>query len=194
MFKEIKGYEGRYSISDKGEVFSFLTNKILKVNISKTGYGSVELYDKNHNSKRLLVHRLVAEAFIDNPKQLPFVNHKDENKMNNAVNNLEWCSAQYNMNYGAAPKQRRNSTRWFYNSEQLKNIARNNGKAVSKTVLQFTKEGALVGRYNSAKEASVKTGANHSHITECCNGKRYKTVNGFVWRYEGGNDLLVFQY
>ena len=136
-------------------MYSLRSEKYLKPNMSKSGYLSVELFDENGKSKRLLIHRLVAMAYIPNPENLPQVNHIDENPLNNAVSNLEWCTAKYNMNYG-------------------------NG---AKTVLQYSRNGEFIARYNSAAEASRKTGANHSHIIECCNGKRYKTVNNFIWKF-----------
>ena len=154
----------------------------------------VELVGDDGVSKRLLVHRLVAMAFIPNKDNLPQVNHKDENKGNNNVQNLEWCTARYNMTYGTGPTRRRKSTEWFYKSERLKNTSRENGKVVSRPVEQYDRSGNFIARYDSGKDASKATGFSHSHIMECCAGKRYKTVGGFVWRYERGNDLLVFQY
>ena len=149
--------------------------------MSKSGYLSVELFDENGKSKRLLIHRLVAMAYIPNPENLPQVNHIDENPLNNAVSNLEWCTAKYNMNYGNGAKTRHSKI--DYTTESRKTTARINGAKQSKTVLQYSRNGEFIARYNSAAEASRKTGANHSHIIECCNGKRYKTVNNFIWKF-----------
>ena len=159
--------------------------------MSKSGYLSVELFDENGKSKRLLIHRLVAMAYIPNPENLPQVNHIDENPLNNAVSNLEWCTAKYNMNYGNGAKTRHSKI--DYTTESRKTTARINGAKQSKTVLQYSRNGEFIARYNSAAEASRKMGANHSHILECCNGKRYKTVNDFIWKYERNDDLLVSQ-
>lgn len=87
-----------YKVNEKGEVYSIKTNKILK-QYKKKNYLGVCLY-KDNKRKFRLVHRLVANAFIDNPYNLPQINHKDENTMNNNVSNLEWCTAKYNSNYG----------------------------------------------------------------------------------------------
>ena len=156
------------------------------------GYLSVQLFDENGKSKRFLIHRLVAAAFVPNPENLPQVNHIDENPLNNAVSNLEWCTAKYNMNYGNGAKTRHSKI--DYTTENRKTTARINGSKRSKTVLQCSINGELIAKYNSAAEASRKTGANHSHIVECCNGKRYKTVNNFIWKYERNDDLLVSQF
>ena len=162
-------------------MYSLRSEKYLKQNTSKSGYLSVELFDENGKSKRLLIHRLVAMAYIPNPENLPQVNHIDENPLNNAVSNLEWCTAKYNMNYGNGAKTRHSKI--DYTTESRKTTARINGTKQSKTVLQYSRNGEFIARYNSAAEASRKTGANHSHIIECCNGKRYKTVNNFIWKF-----------
>ena len=102
IWKDIKGYENLYQVSNWGRVKSLQYNniKILKPrNIQ--GYQCVILYKYNLH-KEYKIHRLVAEAFIYNPYNLPQVNHKDENKANNKVHNLEWCTAKYNVNYGTA--------------------------------------------------------------------------------------------
>lgn len=107
MWKTIPGYDGRYEVSDKGKVRSHYGRsvRILKSmrNAGKgNGYEMVTLYDKSKRGKKVKVHRLVAEAFIPNPHALPVINHKDENKVNNAANNLEWCTVLYNNTYGTA--------------------------------------------------------------------------------------------
>lgn len=191
MFKPIKDYED-YLVNENGQVFSKKSNRFLKP--LKQTYLTVELFN-DKGSKRFLVHRLVAQTFIPNPDNLPQVNHKDENKHNNNVGNLEWCTAKYNMNYGEGAKTRH--TIIDYSKSIYKENAIKNGRKVSRPVLQFTKDGEFIARYNSAKEAHRETGANHSHILECCAGKRYKTVNGFIWKYdncERRSDLLVSLY
>ena len=103
IWKEIDGYNGRYEISNFGRLKSYAQNKSGKISsgsIEKKGYRVVRLYDNVGNAKDYKVHRLVAEAFIPNPNNLPQVNHKDENKENNCVNNLEWCTNEYNCHYG----------------------------------------------------------------------------------------------
>lgn len=96
---DIIGYEGIYAITSCGKVWSYKRKKFLKPNKRMDGYRSVLLSDEAGNQKKWFVHRLVAMAYIPNPNCFPQVNHKDENKSNNCLNNLEWCSAQYNVDY-----------------------------------------------------------------------------------------------
>jgi len=96
--KDIKGYEGLYAVTSCGRVWSYSSNKFLKF-INKDGYFRVNLY-KNNKRKQYFVHRLVAETYIPNKENLPEVNHKDEDKTHNYINNLEWCTREYNLNYG----------------------------------------------------------------------------------------------
>lgn len=147
-----------------------------------TGYLSIELF-KNKKSKRLLIHRLVAQAFIDNPDNLPVVNHKDENKQNNHANNLEWCTQSYNFNYGSAPEKRKASP--YYKSERLKEIARKNGAVTAKSIIQLSKDGEYINEFETINQASRALNINASHIIEVAKGKR-KSAGGYVWRYEKG--------
>ena len=94
----IKGWE-RYQVTDDGRVWSKISNKYLKEKLTVDGYLRVCLCGENGSRRQVCIHRLVAEAFIPNPTNLPQVNHKDENKTNNSVENLEWCSSQYNNTY-----------------------------------------------------------------------------------------------
>ena len=104
IWKPIIGYENLYKINNYGEVLSLRSNKILKPNDNGIGYFIIQLC-KNGKRKNYLIHRLVAEHFLDNPNNLPEVNHKDEDKSNNFVNNLEWCKHKYNMNYKQLQKR-----------------------------------------------------------------------------------------
>ena len=104
IWKLIIGYENLYKINNYGEVLSLRSNKILKPNNNGIGYFIIQLC-KNGKRKNYLIHRLVAEHFLDNPNNLPEVNHKDEDKSNNFVNNLEWCKHKYNMNYKQLQKR-----------------------------------------------------------------------------------------
>lgn len=101
-------------------------------------------------------------AFIPNPNNYDQVNHKDENKLNDCVDNLEWCNAKYNMNYGTAPMRRGLKTR--------------------KPVNQYSLDGTLIKRWECASVAEKETGICHSHIARCCKGK-LKQTKGFVWKY-----------
>lgn len=182
VWRAVKGYEGLYAVSNTGQVKSlFRYKKVLKPNITKRGYCSVELF-KEGKSKRKLIHRLVAEAFVPNEYNLPQVNHIDENPTNNSADNLEWCTAKYNMNYGEGAKTRH--LKIDYTTEKRKQIARENGKARAIPIAQSL-NGVKVCIYENAKIASDKTGIDHAHICDVANGKR-KTAGGYVWTYERG--------
>ena len=166
-WKPVVGYEGHYQVSNFGRVKSIKFGKeiILKQKI-KDGYYYVGL-SKNGIVKNYFVHRLVAEAFIPNPNNLPQVNHKDENKLNNSVDNLEWCDAKYNRNYGTINER--------LSKSQI------NGKC-SKIVIQYNLDGTFVREWPSAMECG-RNGYNNGHVAACCRGEQ-KTHKGFIWRYK----------
>ena len=165
----INGYEGQYQVSDQGRVRSlkFGKERIRKPIRNTQGYLQVDLW-KNGDIKNWLVHRLVAQAFIPNPDNLPQVNHKDEDKENNSVQNLEWCDGKYNINYG---------TRIQRVSDKM-----TNGK-LSKPVLQYTKSGKLVREWKSARDVERNLGYFHNYISNCCNGK-CRFAYGYIWKFK----------
>jgi hypothetical protein len=156
----------RYLVSDKGRIKSKRRKSeiILKPLKTKFGYYRVRLFNDN-GSRWLSIHRLVAEAFISNPGNLPEVNHKDEDKTNNRVNNLEWCDGVYNTNYGTRNK------RAGAVIKELRKIP----------VAQYRGE-TLITIWDSAKIAGENLNLNASNITKCCKGKR-KSSGGFEWKY-----------
>lgn len=184
IWKDIKGYEDKYQVSNTGKVRSKdrfdsamrnrIKGQIIKQVSSAHGYKRLNLC-KNGKPRLWLVHRLVAEAFIPNPNNLPYINHKDENPSNNNVDNLEWCTHLYNMNYGTIKERHsRDMTGKMINRPDK-----------SKPVLQYDKSGNFIARYESAQEAKRKTGLNPSNITACCRGvKNHKTVGGFIFKFE----------
>lgn len=157
--KDIKGFEGIYAITSCGRVWSYRNEMFLKPKITKDGYLRVKLC-KNGKMKHIGVHRLVAEAYLPNPNNLPQVNHKDENKKNNCLQNLEWCDASYNINYGTCVKRR---------SAKRK-----------KPILQFDLEGNFIREWNSAVDVGKRERAN---IKECLRG-RTKTAYNYIWKYK----------
>lgn len=164
IWKDIKGYEGLYKISNYGNVKSLNYHRtgkeqLLKPTLQNNGYFYVWLYKP---LKRFLIHRLVAEAFIPNPDNLPQVNHKDEDKTNNHVDNLEWCSLLYNIRYGTGLKRK---------------IANR-----CKKVYQYNLDGELVNEFESTQECA-RNGFSQGNIASCCRGER-KTYKGYRWSYE----------
>lgn len=174
IWKDIQGYEGLYQVSNFGKVKSLnrtiityngitrnMSEKILKPRLHN-GYYNVSL-QKNNQTKYCTIHQLVANAFIPNPNNLSQVNHKDENKTNNHVDNLEWCTARYNINYGT------------HNERQA--------LTKSKTVYQYSLDKILLNVWKSTHDVHRKLGYAQGNIARCCRGE-YKTSNGYIWSYE----------
>lgn len=178
-WKDVVGYEGLYKVSNCGNVISLdriTTNrwgkylkkgKTMNQRQDKTGYLKVEL-TKNKNTKLVSVHRLVAEAFIPNPNNYPCVNHKDENKQNNYIDNLEWCTQKYNVNYGNAIRLR------------------------SKKILQYDLNGVFIKEWLNCYEAEkyLKLKKSASNIHKCCMLKsKYICVHNSMWRFKENEDF-----
>ena len=180
-WKDIKGYEGRYQVSNLGRVkslshmkymgssgYRLMPERILKES-NKRGYKCVVLCNEIGH-KHIGVHRLVALHFIPNPLNLPQVNHIDENKENNIVDNLEWVTAKENINHGTSLERRALTQR----------ITK-----ACKTVYQYDMNGNLVGTYISTHDASRKTGFDRGAIGHCCNNDvGFRTHKGYRWSYE----------
>lgn len=177
LWKDITGYEGWYQVSNLGRVrsldryvngnkincdFQLMKGKILKGTKDKLGYYRVILR-RNVTYKAMLVHRLVAEAFIPNPENLPYINHKDENPGNNIVDNLEWCTPQYNVVYGSGV-ERAAKHKW-------------------RKVIQYDKEGNEIARWDSLKAAAASIGRAQQNISRCCRGKA-PSCGGYIWKYD----------
>lgn len=190
IWKDVKGFEGLYQVSNLGRVRSLdriihraasrrskdyeciIKGRIIKQCNMTSGYLFVGLW-KNGSHYYRGVHKLVADAFIPNPNNLPQVNHKDENKHNNIVENLEHCSASYNVMYGPSAIRR-----------QAGNV-RNR-----KAVYQLSTDGIIIQKFNSIREAHIVTGINKNSISLVCRGKgrqgkHYITAGGYKWRFAG---------
>ena len=177
IWKPVPGYEGFYEVSNDGQVRSiYRYKKILKPMISNTGYKRVDLF-KNKKRKQYSIHRLVALAFIKNEDGKPFVNHKDENKLNNSADNLEWVSHVENCQYGTAIARR--TEHFDYEHRKINNA--NQIKVCSKPIKQYTKNGSFVREWASASECNRETGIWISAIREVVKGKR-KSAGGYVFR------------
>lgn len=172
-WKNIKGYEGLYQVSNMGRVKSLerkvtkgdgertVKERILKPCMDRGGYLLVVLY-AGGKRKTLKVHRLVCEAFHDNPDSKPDVNHINEDKTDNRACNLEWSTRRENLNYGTRNER--------------------SAKALSKSVGQYTLHGELIKIWPSTMEAQRQAGFHCGHISSVANGER-KTHKGFIWRY-----------
>ena len=160
MNKPIRNYEGLYEIDELGNVYSLKRHKIMSPTISNSGYKAVVLSKDKHKAG-YLVHRLVAEALLQNPDNLPCVNHKDEDKLNNSVDNLEWCTYQYNNSY--------------------KTRGARISKAISDQIEQYTLDGTLVKEWKSMIEVQRVLGFDRGCISRACNGQ-LKTYKSFIWK------------
>ena len=160
-----------YYINKKGDVLSFPKRgnhykfpTILKQNYDKDGYKTVSIIGNDKKKHLLKVHRLVAKAFIPNPQGFPCVNHKNEVKSDNSVENLEWCSVKYNNSYNG----------------RIKRAASKNKKKLN----QLDKFGNLIRVWDSATDASKQTNISKSSIINCCNKKlHFITAGGYKWEY-----------
>lgn len=178
-WRPILNYEDLYEVSNFGRVRSldtyrkskngtvrFCKGRILKPFTNTSGYLQVDLF-KNGKKKFHLVHRLVVEAFLPNPDNLPEVNHKDENKLNNNVENLEFCDRKYNNTYGT----------------RIKRVAeKNTNGKISKKVLQYDLEGNFIREWASTRECG-RNGYEQSSVAACCRGK-LKTHKDSIWKYK----------
>ena len=160
--RAVKGFEGMYEVTSSGLVISVRKHMLLKPKIDRYGYPVVTLFGRNR-PRYVPIHRLVAEAFIPNPENKPAVNHIDENKLNNSVENLEWVTVKENDNHGT------------------RNIRMAESKCKT-PVVQILPDGSI-RQFRGVKDASICTGINRCQIAECCKG-RAKTAGGYKWRYK----------
>lgn len=174
IWKDIKGYEGLYQVSNLGRVRSIertikhkstygglyhIRGQILKLKQDK-GYLRIGL-KKDNIKKYYSIHRLVAEAFIPNPHNYAQINHKDENPKNNEVNNLEWCTAKYNINYGTGMQRRKAK-------QSIK-------------INQYDLSGNYIRTWDCINDA-IRQYKGNTQICQCCKGKR-KYASGYKWKY-----------
>ncbi len=176
IWKDIPGYKGFYQASNLGRIKRMTAGKTREHILKQFQVGEYMSVGPSINNVKMQrrVHRLVAMAFIPNPNRFPCINHKDENKLNNTVANLEWCDVKYNCNYG---------TSILRCSESRKN------NKYSKIVEKVDKQGNIVAIYPSLKECK-RNGYNIRIISQLCNQKRgcrYKTHKGYFWRFHKDN-------
>ena len=158
-FVKIDGFEN-YEVSNLGKVRNIKSGRILKPWIIPNGYLVHQLCE-NNKKKNLLLHRIIATAFIDNPEKKPQVNHIDENKLNNDLSNLEWCTERENAIHGTRTKR----------------VA----EKLSQKVIQLDLNDNILNVFKSMRQAERETGIDATSISACCNGKR-KSAGRFKWR------------
>ena len=183
VWKDVVGYEGFYKVSDKGNVYSVerrdsigrkVGGRIMKPIYDRYGYLTVKLY-KNGKQKGKLIHRLVLEAFVENPNNLPDVNHRDEVKTNNELSNLEWCDARYNNNYGTRTER--------VTQAQSKKVRAVNIKTGEVIRFKSTQEAGRKG-YTQRGVSEASKGVYKSATTGKSIGGDGRTYRGYRWYYE----------
>nr|DAH93559.1 MAG TPA: homing endonuclease [Bacteriophage sp.] len=179
IWKDISGYEGLYQVSTLGRVKSYDMRVPIRGGIQTRkgrmlclcrnidGYNEVTLCKKGHK-KHWRVHRLVALAFISNPDNFPVINHKNEIKTDNRVENLEWCTVSYNNNYN--------------NLQHRAMLTKKKNKTGFKPVAQYDLDGNFIAVYESTISAARCLGCYQGAISNSCSG-RAKTAGGYIWRY-----------
>ena len=158
-FVDIEGFE-KYEVSNLGRVRNIKSGRILKPFPNRGGYLRHKLYGYG-KKKNLPLHRIIATAFIDNPDGKPCVNHIDENKLNNDLSNLEWCTVKENNIHGTRTK--RAAEKCF------------------KKVIQLDLNDNVLNEFESMRQAERETGVSVGNISSCCNGKT-KSAGGYKWR------------
>lgn len=181
VWKPIPGWEGLYEISNlakvrhlpytRGKGKHIYGGKIIKPYKNNNGYWMIALMWK-HKQKNMLLHRALAMAFIPNPNNLPFINHKDSDRANCTIDNLEWCDRSYNTKYSYDFNNRRAYMNW------KKGIKHSNAKSV----IQLSVDGKYVNKYESIMDAERATGIFNSSIIATLKG-RQKTAGGYKWIY-----------
>ena len=176
QWKDVNGYEGLYSVSDQGRVRSEITkdgngNKLILGQHNRDGYRMVFLKKDDEKKKDLRVHQLVAKAFIPNPdpENYKMVNHINEDRSDNRVENLEWCDAKHNNNCGTVNERRSKTLR--------------EKSLLKKRIQCYDKEnGSFIREFSSSHEAAREMNIIQTNICKCANGKR-KSAGGYVWKY-----------
>lgn len=181
-WKQIEGFP-KYFVSNLGNIKNIdymHTGKehLISQRETQNGYMLASLYSKDKRLHRS-VHRLVAEAFLPNPDNLPQVNHKDENKKNNCVDNLEWCTASYNTRYNDGMTKR------------ISKRSRCDWKGRSLVpVYQYSRDNVFIKRWDSIEEAAKALNINQSGICHCLSGK-YAHSGNYIWKYAAETDMVI---
>ena len=193
IWKNIEGYPN-YQVSNMGRVkrlstgYYRRTEKILKPQLQNNGYLHIKLSQKD-KTKCILVHRLVAQIFIPNHNNLPQVNHINEDKTDNRVENLEWCDRKYNINYGNGISKRVKTNK---ENGTYKKIGEINSKIRSKSILQFSKDNSFIRKWDCIMDVQRELGYDSKQICSCLKN-RQKTAKGFKWVYADEYERIPFK-
>lgn len=186
VWKPIIGWENLYEVSNFGNVRTLHYKKpyLMHPVTDANGYKRISFVLPNSKKyKRYGVHRLVAQAFIPNPDNLPEINHKDEDKTNNHVDNLEWCTTKYNCNYGTYCENISAARIGMKFSDlHIENLRKSHVKVQGKSVIQLSKFGDIINRFDSISDASRFLNISASCISGCCSG-RLKSAGGYIWKF-----------
>lgn len=181
IWKDVEDYEGIFKISNKGRLkrvknsHNMPDNNILKGSICMHGYRYYNMKVRGKGKKNK-AHRLVAIAFLENPDNLPQVNHIDGNKLNNTAENLEWCDQKHNNRHALATGLR------DIDMQQVRNMHKTMAKKQQRKVNQLDLDGDLIKQFDSMNEAADYFGGHSSNIRRVCKGKG-KTAFGYKWEY-----------
>lgn len=189
IWKDIPNYNGIYQVSNYGGIKRLNyrnsgNEKIITPKYTKQGYVFVALW-KNGKYKNYYVHRLVGQAFLENPFGFPEINHRDENPSNNNINNLEWCSSSYNTRYSRKKHPER-----YVTTYKGKRTSRQTKYSLFE-VNQKDKNGNIIKTWNNISEIVRELGYNNSSITGCCLGKR-NFAYGYKWEFADKNASSLF--
>lgn len=183
----ISELDSKYSITEDGKIYSHYRHKFMSPETDRYGYLRITLYTSANKKKHYLIHRLVGLQFLPNPDNLPQINHKDGNKLNNSISNLEWCSASYNIEhaYMTGLKVNSESNRKLA-SEHCSSLKREKNHNFNDSPIfmldKVTKE--IIREFNCALDAAHYLGKKKSsNILSCCNGKEVSAYN-FCWKYK----------
>lgn len=187
-FFDVSGFAGFYKINKSGTVISVeryvdrrgipfkIKQKEMKPHIDRKGYYFVSL-SRDGFCKHYRLHRLLAINFIPNPENLPCVNHIDMNRLNNSLDNLEWCTHLHNMSEAFRLK----GHEWISKRPKVRGPRKDTSNSPRVKVAQYSLDGVIMAQFDSIKDAAITTNTNRTSISECISG-RHKTGNNFIWK------------
>lgn len=169
----------QFYVTEDGTVFRVLNNIVKKCNVAlnRDGYQEVSVRSKTHGYHKIRVHKLVALAYLPNPNNYPVINHKDEDKTNNHVSNLEWCTVDHNNHWN----NRYGKTKWSHKSPSQEALEK-----LRKPVVQIDPStGNTIGEFKSAMEAAKVLCIDNSRICKCCHkNSGFLTAGGYAWKFK----------